>query len=104
MMFNQSDLMSLSIPVLENVLKKVQKLNFEKFEFIEFNGSEKAEFENFKKFFRILNITVYEPTAQKMFNNIVLCSQLSHLKTGETLLKTIIENNGKFRVYLNNYE
>lgn len=85
---------------IESILKKIQKINFNSFEALNFKGQELEPLNSLLE----ANLGIlYNPTAQKIINNIVISSQRKHIKTGISLLEDIVKRKGKLRVYSGNY-
>ncbi|MCT6926285.1 hypothetical protein [Metasolibacillus sp.] len=85
---------------IESILKKIQKINFHSFEALNFKGQ---ELESLNSLLEANLGILYNPTAQKIINNIVISSQRKHIKTGISLLEDIVKRKGKLRVYSGNY-
>ncbi|MEC1180154.1 hypothetical protein P9B03_16750 [Metasolibacillus meyeri] len=85
------------------VLKKFQRIDFQDLKELDFKKAQK----NVKQEFTALlerNLGIcYEPTIQKIINNILIASKLNHYQSKTTLLDDIISNKGNMRVYLGSY-
>jgi len=88
----------------KGVLKKLQKINFKQYIALNFNGQEKVALEALRKLVKDEVGTVYDITLQKIFNNLIISSQITNVSTGKSLLTNLIASNGNLKFYSNSYK